>query len=545
MLASLNRIDRQVAQLDRWLAPTSPAAQRRVHHLPSQPTNGTEQSAAEWVAPATCEEFFRDNLKLDITVAQWVLVKVLFDRVDPVDLTPTDRALAALMFGDCDRINPAARHTVAMLKGARVGGTWLWSLYLLYRAITADLSRLAAGEVAFCPIVCERMRLGRQTINYVRGALLVAGIDSFRTNNATDSVALMRPDGGRVTIEVFAASAGGASVRGKSFVAALLDEACFFRSAESGIVNDDEIYRAVSPRVMSGGTLGIISTAWAEEGLLWDLVKRNLGTPGGELNAKHETALACITPTEILRNDDKIKADIATARTIDPESAAREFDCIPLAQNTSKFFALPELRHAETLGVDLESHITPHGAEVGCGLDTGLVNDSSALVAVHLEDEVFTVACVLERRPTPAEPLKLSEVCKAYSEELARQHCYRATADVHEFEASKEYLPDIELIPAPTGLAGKQEAYTLLRTIIREKKLRLPPGNEKLIKQLSEVVAKPADGGKLRIWSPRTRGGHGDLVSALVNAVWQLHQDSGGLLSALDYLVSQDHHAIA
>ncbi len=487
----------------------------------------------------TCEAFFRHRLNLDITDEQWVLVRVLFDRVDPADLDDAGRAAARRMFGNIDRFRSEARHTVAMLKGARVGGTWLWSLYLLWRGLTADLSRLAPGEVGFAPIVCERKDLGLQSINYIRGGLVQANLDHLRTNNAKESVDLLRLGGHRVTIKVFAAARGGAAIRGKSYVGALLDEACFFRAQDSGVVNDKEIYRAIAPRVMAGGTLGLVSTAWAEEGLLWELVKSNLGPPSGDWTAKHETAVACVTPTEVLRHDEKILADIAIARATDPESAAREFDCVPLAQNTSRFFGEPEVSASIALGNGLPDEILPrpYGVAVGIGVDTGLVRDSSSLVAVHAEDGMLTVARAIERKPEQGKPLKLSEVCKAYEAEMLRQGQYQASADAHEFEASLEHFEQCSLVAAPTGIDGKQEAYTLTRTLMREGRLRIPECHTKLIKQLREVVCKPLDGGRLKIWSPRNAGGHGDIVSSLVNAVWELRASA----AAPDYDPTFDH----
>jgi hypothetical protein len=520
MFESLLRLERLERQIDRLLGPDEPAK--------------SAPPSTDWIKPASCEDFFRRDLRLELTLAQWVLIRVVFDRVDPVDLaTDEERDIAVVMFGKVERVSAQARHTVAMLKGARVGGTWLWSLYLLYRALTADLSRLAPGEKAFAPIVCERKELGEQSINYIKGALVVAGLRHLQQNDAVESVKIRRHDGLDVTIKVYAAARGGAAVRGKSFVGALLDEACFFRAKDSGVVNDLEIYRAVSPRVMAGGMLGIVSTAWAEEGLLWDLVLQNLGRPGEELVAKHETALACITPTELLRNDDKIKADIAIARNADPESAAREFDCIPLSTNTSRFFGEPELRAAVIKDLSLEI-LPERGQSVGIGLDTGLVRDSSSVVAVHLDDDgIYTVAAVEERKPTAQKPLKLSEVCAAYLEVMTRQNAWEAVADQHEFEASKEYLESIELIPAPGGQSGKQESYTLVRNLLRERRIHIPACHEKLLKQLREVTCKPIDGGNLKIWSPRNKGGHGDIVSSLVNAIWYLHENDGSMMSAL------------
>jgi hypothetical protein len=48
------------------------------------------------------------------------------------------------------------------------------------------------------------------------------------------------------------------------------------------------------------------------------------------------------------------------------------------------------------------------------------------------------------------------------------------------------------------------------------------PHLPRLVTQLRQIVAKPVPGGGTVITSPRRRGGggHGDLVSALVNALW-------------------------
>ena len=43
-----------------------------------------------------------------------------------------------------------------------------------------------------------------------------------------------------------------------------------------------------------------------------------------------------------------------------------------------------------------------------------------------------------------------------------------------------------------------------------------------VLAQLREVISKPTSGGGMSISSPRKKGGHGDLVSALVGAVHRL-----------------------
>jgi hypothetical protein len=58
-----------------------------------------------------------------------------------------------------------------------------------------------------------------------------------------------------------------------------------------------------------------------------------------------------------------------------------------------------------------------------------------------------------------------------------------------------------------------------LQKLLRERRLRLP-NHPRLLAQLRAIVCQPLSGGGYRISSPRRAGAHGDLVSALVNAIW-------------------------
>jgi phage terminase large subunit-like protein len=79
---------------------------------------------------------------------------------------------------------------------------------------------------------------------------------------------------------------------------------------------------------------------------------------------------------------------------------------------------------------------------------------------------------------------------------------------------------DCTVTPAPE----KREAYVNAKTILHEGRLAMPV-HPRLRQQLRDVVAKPMPGGGTQITSPqRPDGSHGDLVSALVNALWAATQ---------------------
>jgi len=69
--------------------------------------------------------------------------------------------------------------------------------------------------------------------------------------------------------------------------------------------------------------------------------------------------------------------------------------------------------------------------------------------------------------------------------------------------------------PTPT------EAFVAARNILHEGRFEAP-SNTRLRAQLRAVVAKPMPGGGVQIRSPKAAdGSHGDLVSALVLALWK------------------------
>jgi hypothetical protein len=65
--------------------------------------------------------------------------------------------------------------------------------------------------------------------------------------------------------------------------------------------------------------------------------------------------------------------------------------------------------------------------------------------------------------------------------------------------------------------------------LFREGRVRIHGGmefRERLLQQMREVQGRPTAGGGMSIMHPRwAKGGHGDLVAALVLALWQLYGD--------------------
>ena len=460
--------------------------------------------------PTYCE-FVEEHCGVRLTDAQRLLCAVAFDGAEP------SGKVGEAIFGQLQSIPEVARETVCAVCGARAGKTLLLvGLRMLYLALTVSIETLAPGEQAVALIVAPDMRLARQALRYVSGAVTGSPTlsQALAGEPTADVVRLYRENGEIVTVECLPATRGGAALRGRSLVGAALDECAFFRD-ETFQVNDVELYKAVSPRILPGGQIVIASTPWAEAGLLWKTFQDNHGMP--------RYALAAHAPTMLLRNDAHTRAHVDRERSRDPENAAREFDAVFMGTGADAFFDARAIDRAVDPALELGADVSP-GWQVTFGADFGFARDSSALVAVHIHDGRRTVADLLELRPEPGKPLSPREVVRSFAEMVERHRGSYVMADAHYREAIQELLNDhdLGLIDAPTAPA---EAYVVARTLLHGGLVRLPR-HPRLLAQLREVRARRTSGGAVTIIQPRKpTGGHGDLVSALVLALYQAAGD--------------------
>jgi hypothetical protein len=449
-------------------------------------------------------------VRFELSPAQRVLVAIAFDGVEPSDLVGEDREYARALFGDIETIPPIVRAVVCVVAGARGGKTRIAATRLLHLALTVPLS-LAPGEWAFALFVAPDLRLARQGLRYARGAAAtVPAIDRLVIEDGADGFTIERPDGARVRLECLPASRGGSAVRGRTLVAAVLDEACFFRDEDSGVVNDGEVFRAIVVRVVRAGQLLIISTPWLASGLTYELHDKNHGKP--------TTALAAHAPTLLLRGDEHTRSIVERERERDPDNARREYDAEFLDLGTSGFF--------DPAAIDRCVELVPEGErpprEVAAGADFAFVSDSSALAIVGSDGRTFRVHELHELRPQRGAPLQPSNVVASFASVLVRFGLQRVTADAHYRESIAEHLRahSLSIAAAPEGQQGKATSYLALRELVNEARIVLPR-HARLIAQLKAIVSKPTPGGGLSIMSPRRAGfGHGDLVSALVLGAW-------------------------
>jgi hypothetical protein len=443
-----------------------------------------------------------------LTPAQRVLVLVAFDGVEPRDLSGTERELARQLFGDVETISSIARAVVAIVAGARSGKTYLGALRILHLSLTVKLDRLAPGESAYAVICAPDLRLARQAFRYALGCIRACPqLAGLLENPTSDSFVLRRPDGRVVTIECLPATRGGSAVRGRSLVAFLCDEIAFFRDSDA-VVNDRDIYQAAAPRIMAGGQLLVVSTPWAESGLLFELHRDEFGQP--------RSCVVVHAPTVVMRPSERARVEAEYAR--DPINAERELGAQFFSAGTGQFFDGQAIEDARDVGRVGPLAPDPNAGTAIAAMDLAFASDSSALVIIRQEGERSILVDWLERRPRKGQPLKPSEVLIEFAERAKLHGCRHIWGDGHYSESAREHLAQakIQFRTTPGGQAGKVETYTRAQQALNERRVSLPDW-PKLLQQFRDVQARPVSGGGMSITHPRRAGaGHGDVCAAAI-----------------------------
>lgn len=464
--------------------------------------------------------FCPDVLGVTLTIGQRVVAKVCVDRVELKDLTPDELRFAENIFNldASSRIPRKARRTLCLRFGRRSGKTSFASWLAVYKAFTADVSKCGKGDLPTVAIIAPDKDTAKDLcLTMVKGVLESSEkLKGFIAASDDNSVTVRRPDGRRVVIKAYAADKGGKTVRGRSMICAILDEAEFFNSDPDGRfeIDDRSMYRAIKPALTPDGVIIFISTPWPSENLMTELMEKNWGKPSN--------ALCAVATTVLMRPDrpDLIEL-IEEERQRDPENASREYDCDVSKTLSGTFFDAANLTAAIDEFMD-DSHHPRY--PVCAAADFGFKRDSSALAIVQWDGKRYKLIRLVEVIPTNGKPLIPSKVCEEFAKVIAEYGLKTVIADSFYREAIREMLREysINIMDAPEGAKGKQEVYVRTKAMLDQGRLSIPQ-NARLLKQAREIVARPTPGGNLAIRSHRRTGqGHGDLVSAWTLAVHHL-----------------------
>lgn len=326
--------------------------------------------------------------------ATWGVWRIILRAAHGRGVEPEDRETWDLVSGGREPPRKRVRELVCVVS-RRGGKTRMASLSVAYAAaIVGPSVRLAPGEDGIVLAVGPTQRQARKINRYVSGFLKASPILAQQIRSETTEEIRLAGD-----IVIATRPANQNTIRGDTLLAAVFEEASFWRSDESA-TPDLEIYRAVLPALATtGGMLVMISSPYRRTGLLYTKHRDHFG--------RNDDEILVVQAPSLLMNPTLDETVIARARSDDAESARAEWDAefrsdlAALLDDKAIDAAIDEGRPLELPPIAGRQYVAFADASAGR-------HDAFTLGIGHVEDGVFVADVVRGRKP-PFDPESVAQ----------------------------------------------------------------------------------------------------------------------------------------
>ncbi len=388
-----------------------------------------------------------------------------------------------------------------LIVGRRGGKSFILALTAVYLAAFFRDWRpaLTRGERGIVMVIATDRRQANVIFGYMRALIRdVPMLASLVERETVDTIDLSNG----VSVEVHTASYR--TIRGRTVVAALLDELAFWRSEDSANP-DHEILAAIRPSMATvpDAMLLCASSPYARRGALWEAHRQYYGRDGPVL--VWQAATRTMNPSVPERI-------VLEALERDPAHASAEY----LAEFRSDIegyvsreaidacVVLGRLELPPVEGTAYSSFVDPSGGS----------RDSMTLAIAHVEGATVVVDAVRERRP----PFSPDDVVSEFAELLNSYDLASVHGDRYAGLWPRERF-DVHGVHYTVADMNKNELYQALLPRLNAATIELLD-HPRLSTQLLSLERRTARGGKDSI--DHTPGGHDDLGNVVAGVAWCL-----------------------
>lgn len=405
------------------------------------------------------------------------------------------------LFRNCTaRAEPAPNgyREADLVIGRRGGKSFVLALIAVYLATVRKwMHYLAPGERATIMVIAADRKQARTILRYAKGLLSETPmLKPLMEAERTEAIDLTN----RVTIEVHTASFR--STRGYTIIAALCDEAAFWRSDESA--NPDvEILNALRPGLASiaDGLLLIASSPYARKGALWNAYRKHFG--------KNDSPVLVWQASTRTMNPTIPQSVIDAAYDEDPTSAAAEYGT-EFRSDIESYINLEVVQACITLGV-FERSPQSRSRYSAFTDPSGGSNDSFTLAVAHRDGNGFILDAVREVRP----PFSPESVVEEFARVLRSYGISRVTGDRYAGEWPREQFRK-HGIAYELSAKPKSDLYRDLLPLLNSRRAELLD-NSRVVTQLVGLERRTARGGRDSI--DHGPGAHDDLANCVAGVL--------------------------
>lgn len=443
-------------------------------------------------------------------LSTWFAWIVFLKAVFGLPMTPEESALYMAYTGRSDSPQRPFREVWAVI-GRRGGKSFIAAVIAVFLALFRDFSEyLNVGERGAIQIIAADKAQAKVLLRYVKGILHSVPIfEQYIERELREGVELTNG----IVIEI--ATASFRTVRGRTLVAAILDEAAFWRS--EGQNPDREVLSAVRPAAASipNALILVLSSPYARTGILWDQYDRYFGVENPEIivwQAPTRTMNPMIPQSLVDRETEK-----------DPASARAEY----LAEFRDDVEGFASLEAVEACIVPGRRELAPVDgiSYVGFTDPSGGSSDSFTLSVSHLDAETGAKVLDMVREIRP--PFSPETATEELARDLERYRIRRVWGDRYSGEWVREAFRKngIEYSVSPKV---KSEIYGELLPDINSGQVELLD-NDKLKSQLLGLERRTSSSGRDVIdHGPRQ---HDDVINAAAGVLVMLNKQKTRVIS--------------
>lgn len=395
--------------------------------------------------------------------------------------------------------SPTAVTEAWLVVGRRGGKSFVLALTAVFLACFRDWRRhLTPGERGVVMIIATDRKQAGVIFSYIRALLLGVPMLARQIEGTprAESIDLANS----ISIEIHTASFR--TIRGRTVVAALLDECAFWRSDDSANP-DREILAALRPAMATvpGSLLLAASSPYARRGVLYDAWRDHHGKAGPVLVWRADTRTM---------NPSVPQAVIDEAYERDPVSAAAEYG----AEFRTDVQAFVDRAVVDACVVPGRRELRPIGGVVYSAFadPSGGSSDSMTLAIGHVEKTGQIVIDAMRERKPPFSP---ESVVVEFAELLKSYHVHTVKGDRYAGEWPAERFRAHQIHYAPAG-KPKSELYLNALPQLNAARVELLD-DRKLVTQICSLERRTARGGKDSI--DHAPGAHDDVANAVLGLV--------------------------
>jgi hypothetical protein len=413
-------------------------------------------------------------------------------------LSRAERRAFAKVSGDRAPPRKKVREFVAAIS-RRAGKGRMVAAMATYEAALVDHSdHLAPGETGIVGIISPTRSQAKVVQNYCLGFLQASPV-------LRDEVASVTDDEIRLKNGVVIATlvADYRSLRGRTLLLAILDEAGFLPD-ETSAASDIEAARALRPALTTtGGTLYVISSPYRRSGLLFQRHRDYFG--------ENDDRILVVSGASTDFNPTLDVSEIDAARADDPEGVTAEYDG-QFRRDSASFLDEASIEAAIDRSRPLELGPKP-GIVYFAFIDVsgGVGRDSYTISIVHREGDLLIVDLVrgsIGRVNPFAITEQYAALCKEYRIRFVTGDSYGQEWVAEAWRKAGISFRDSDV--------NKSEIFVESIVYFTRNLVRMPD-HSKLLRELRLLQRKPQSSGKDKVDHPR--GGHDDYPNAVCGAL--------------------------